>query len=107
MPWGWYFASALPRALHGVYLLAPLGAWLDSRARPLFGVALLFVLLYSNLGHKEVSHAHKAVSHAPTPPHGLVPQEDGPLALEGKAQCANGHSVEAAETAALNRFGCE
>ncbi|GAB4819169.1 hypothetical protein N2152v2_006215 [Parachlorella kessleri] len=54
MPWGWYFASALPRALHGACLLAPLGAWLDRRARPLFGVALLFVLLYSNLGHKEV-----------------------------------------------------
>ncbi len=54
MPWGWYFTSALPRALHGAYLLAPLGAALDRRARPVFAVALLFVVLYSNLGHKEV-----------------------------------------------------
>ena len=57
MPWGWYFTSALPRALHGAYLLAPLGAALDRRARPLFAVALGFVLLYSNLGHKEVGWA--------------------------------------------------
>lgn len=54
MPRGWYFTSALPRALHAACLLAPLGALLDRRARPLFGVALGFVLLYSNLGHKEV-----------------------------------------------------
>ena len=53
-PPSWYFTSALPRALHAAYPLAFLGAILDRRVRPMFLVALGFVALYSNLGHKEV-----------------------------------------------------
>eukprot|EP00887_Chlorella_sp_A99_P007688 scaffold20.g7688.t1 len=53
-PWPWYFTSALPRALHAAYPLALLGAALERRARQLLAVALAYVLLYSNLGHKEV-----------------------------------------------------
>ncbi|EFN54879.1 hypothetical protein CHLNCDRAFT_8393, partial [Chlorella variabilis] len=54
MPAHWYFTSALPRALHAAYALAPLGALLERRVRPPLAVGLAFVLLYSNLGHKEV-----------------------------------------------------
>jgi alpha-1,6-mannosyltransferase len=54
MPWHWYFTSALPRALHAAYALAPLGALLERRVQAPLAVALAFVLLYSNLGHKEV-----------------------------------------------------
>jgi len=55
MPWQWYLVSALPRALTISYILAPFGAlFLDTRVRPAFVVALGYVLLYSNLGHKEV-----------------------------------------------------
>ena len=50
----WYFTSALPRALHAAYPLAVLGALADRRARPVLGVAVAFVALYSNLGHKEL-----------------------------------------------------
>ncbi len=53
-PPSWYFTSALPRALHAAYPLAFLGAIVDRRVRPMFLVALGFVGLYSNLGHKEV-----------------------------------------------------
>jgi alpha-1,6-mannosyltransferase len=53
-PPSWYFTSALPRALHAAYPLAFLGALLDRRVRPILLVALGFVALYSNLGHKEV-----------------------------------------------------
>jgi alpha-1,6-mannosyltransferase len=54
MPGHWYLTSALPRALHAAYPLAPLGALLERRVRAPLAVALAFVLLYSNLGHKEV-----------------------------------------------------
>lgn len=50
----WYFTSALPRALHAAFPLAFLGAVLDRRARPALLIALGFVALYSNLGHKEL-----------------------------------------------------
>jgi alpha-1,6-mannosyltransferase len=50
----WYFKSALPRALHVAYPLAVLGALVDRRVRPAFLVAMAYVALYSNLGHKEV-----------------------------------------------------
>lgn len=50
----WYFHSALPRALHAAYPLAILGYFLDRRVRPMFYVAVQFVLLYSHLAHKEV-----------------------------------------------------
>lgn len=53
-PAHWYLASALPRALHAAFPLALLAPLLDRRARPLLFVALGFVLLYSNLPHKEV-----------------------------------------------------
>jgi len=53
-PPSWYFTSALPRALHAAYPLAIVGAIIDRRVRPIFVVALGFVALYSNLGHKEV-----------------------------------------------------
>jgi alpha-1,6-mannosyltransferase len=53
-PWHWYFLSALPRALHGAFLLAPLGAVLDPGARAPMVVALTYVVLYSFLSHKEV-----------------------------------------------------
>lgn len=53
-PWNWYFKSALPRSLHVAYPLAFIGALVDKRVRPSFFVALGFVLLYSNLGHKEL-----------------------------------------------------
>lgn len=55
VPWQWYLVSALPRALTISYILAPFAAlFLDTRVRPAFVVALGYVLLYSNLGHKEV-----------------------------------------------------
>ncbi len=53
-PAHWYLTSALPRALHAALPLALLALALDRRARPLMFVALGFVLLYSNLPHKEV-----------------------------------------------------
>lgn len=53
-PWNWYFKSALPRSLHAAYPLAFCGALVEKRVRPAFFVALGFVLLYSNLGHKEL-----------------------------------------------------
>ncbi|KAL6779643.1 hypothetical protein ACKKBG_A13140 [Auxenochlorella protothecoides x Auxenochlorella symbiontica] len=51
--WHWYCTSALPRALHGGFPLAALGAIWDRRARPLLAVGLAFVGLYSFLPHKE------------------------------------------------------
>ncbi|KFM24565.1 putative Dol-P-Man:Man(7)GlcNAc(2)-PP-Dol alpha-1,6-mannosyltransferase [Auxenochlorella protothecoides] len=51
--WHWYCTSALPRALHGGFPLAALGATWDRRARPLLAVGLAFVGLYSFLPHKE------------------------------------------------------
>lgn len=53
-PAHWYLTSALPRALHAALPLALLAPLLDRRARPLMFVGLGFVLLYSNLPHKEV-----------------------------------------------------
>ena len=53
-PWGWYLYSALPRALGPAYPLALLAPVLERRARAPLALALSFVLLYSNLGHKEV-----------------------------------------------------
>lgn len=53
-PWHWYWTSALPRAALAALPLAPLGAVLDSRARPAAAAAFLYVALYSLLPHKEV-----------------------------------------------------
>jgi alpha-1,6-mannosyltransferase len=53
-PPGWYFASALPRALHAAYLLAPLGAALAPAARAPLAAGAAFAALYSALPHKEL-----------------------------------------------------
>jgi alpha-1,6-mannosyltransferase len=53
-PPGWYFTSALPRALHAVYALAPLGAALAPAARAPLATGAAFAALYSALPHKEL-----------------------------------------------------
>jgi len=53
-PAGWYFYSALPRALSLAYPLALASLPLVPRAREYVGVALCFVALYSLLPHKEL-----------------------------------------------------
>ncbi|GMH40751.1 hypothetical protein BSKO_08655 [Bryopsis sp. KO-2023] len=54
MPFSWYWTSALPRGLLTAYPLALSGAFTERRVRSVILVALAYVLLYSNLGHKEV-----------------------------------------------------
>ena len=53
-PAGWYFYSALPRALSLAYPLALASLPLVPRAREFVGVALCFVALYSLLPHKAI-----------------------------------------------------
>ena len=55
MPFLWYFYSALPRSLLGALPLAVVGvAVTGRRLAKVVAVALVFVLLYSFLPHKEL-----------------------------------------------------
>ncbi|XP_048739717.2 dol-P-Man:Man(7)GlcNAc(2)-PP-Dol alpha-1,6-mannosyltransferase-like isoform X2 [Ostrea edulis] len=53
-PFAWYFTSALPRALSMSAFLVPMGIILNPHLRPLLVPAIGYVLLYSNLPHKEL-----------------------------------------------------
>jgi len=69
-PFHWYFTSALPKAMVGNLVLLPLAYKFVPSYRPHTNAALLFVLLYSVLPHKELRfifyvlpmfHAHIAL----------------------------------------------
>lgn len=53
-PFLWYFYSALPRGLATSYFLIPVGMFWDARVRVLTVPAIIFVLLFSFLPHKEL-----------------------------------------------------
>ncbi|VEN49431.1 unnamed protein product [Callosobruchus maculatus] len=53
-PFLWYFYSAIPRGMAASLFLMPIGFILDVRVRKVVVPALLFVLLYSFLPHKEL-----------------------------------------------------
>ncbi len=54
MPFHWYFASALPRALLGAFPLALMGLITERRVQPYMLLVTAYVTLYSLLPHKEV-----------------------------------------------------
>ncbi|XP_014371869.2 dol-P-Man:Man(7)GlcNAc(2)-PP-Dol alpha-1,6-mannosyltransferase [Papilio machaon] len=53
-PFLWYFYSALPRGLGPSLVLCPVGVYLDRRLVQLVAPAVVYVLLFSFLPHKEL-----------------------------------------------------